>query len=168
MKFGPFQLLLHLASPFLPDPSNILCCPFCAPLSVAHLVLPYHQHGGLQCSHLYTENGASGTILTVLNGESTIHVTKSGDNESLFVPQREHQNRPCWIESKGGIRHVLLLGQLGATRACSNQSHATGSISRHDLIYKESWGVVPREHLSHHAATSRQHDIFGNPGQHES
>ena len=101
MKLGPIQLLPHWHFPFFLI-LLIFCCPFCPPLSVAHLGLPYHQHGGLQC--------ASRKILSVLNGESTIHVTKSGANQmqSLFVPQREHENRPRWIESKAGIRHVVL------------------------------------------------------------
>lgn len=110
MKLGPIQLLPHWHFPFFLILLIIFCCPFCPPLSVAHLGLPYHQHGGLQCRHLCTENGASRKILSVLNGESTIHVTKSGANQmqSLFVPQREHENRPRWIESKAGIRHVVL------------------------------------------------------------
>lgn len=78
MKLGPIQLPPHWHFPFFLILLIIFCCPFCPPLSVAHLGLPYHQHGGLQCRHLCTENGASRKILSVLNGESTIHVTKSG------------------------------------------------------------------------------------------
>lgn len=146
-----------LAFPFLPDPSNILLS-----------ILPAFV------------SGASGPPIS--------SAWRPAVPSSLYRKRCIQKNPECpewWINNpchkircqpnakpvrptKRAWKPTSLDWVKSRNQTCRAPCDATGSISRHDFTYKESWGLVPREHLSHRAATSRQHDIFGNPGQHES